>query len=102
MFAGSVMSSTSTFAAVILARVLRGRSSYSSSGNAAIRHLLGRTPAQHEGLEHALRGVEILEVDPFVRPVGGLLDVARTEQHAWYPGHVHEKARVAGGAPGPD
>src|SRR5205823_12697825 len=48
----------------------------------------------------ALRRVEVLEIDPLVGPVGGLLDVPRTEQHAWYPRAVDEEAGVTRGRPG--
>src|SRR5216683_1373608 len=72
MFAGSVMSKASTLASAILVRVLASLSEYSSSGNAAIRHLLVphelggfapssrgplySLPVQDQVLEHALRG----------------------------------------------
>src|SRR2546430_2371729 len=99
MFAGSVTSSTSTPALPILSRVLASRCSYSSSGNAAIRYLLGRLPAEQQMLEHELGGVEVIEVDPLVGAMRGLLDVARSEQNAWYPGAVDEEAGVARGSP---
>src|SRR2546421_11435882 len=53
-------------------------------------------------LEHALSRVEVIEVDPLVRPVRGLLDVARSEQNAWYPRAVDEEAGVARCPPGRD
>src|SRR6266478_2958273 len=105
MFAGSVMSRTSTPASAILVRVLASLSEYSSSGNAAIRHLLMppcSLPVQDQVLEHALRDIKVNEVDPLVGPVRGLLDVPRPEQNAWYPRAVDQEARVAGGAPGRD
>src|SRR6266446_8616709 len=94
MFAGSVTRSTSTPASPIFTRVLSSRFSYSSLGNAAIRHLLGRLWAEQQMLEHALRGIEVVELDPLVRPVCRLLDVARSEQNAWYPRAMHEEARI--------
>src|SRR5947207_943092 len=99
MFAGSVTKSTSTPASPIFTRVLSSRFSYSSLGNAAIRHLLGRLPAEQHMLEYALSGVEIVEVDPLVRPVRRLLDIARSEQNAWYPRAMDEESRVARGTP---
>src|SRR5579859_529739 len=118
MFAGSVMSRTSTPASAILVRVLASLSEYSSSGNAAIRlllipHELGgfaassrgplcSLPVQDQVLEHALRDIQVCEVDPLVRPMSGLVDVPRPEQDAWYPRAVDEEAGVAGGAPGRD
>src|SRR4029077_10045025 len=44
--------------------------------------------------------IEVLEVDPLVRPVRGLLDVPRPEQDAWYPRTVDQKAGIAGCPPG--
>src|SRR5437773_6107633 len=85
MFAGSVTRSTSTPASPIFTRVLTSRFSYSSLGNAAIRHLLGRLPAEQHMLEYALSGVEIVEVDPLVRPMPRLLDIARSAQNARNP-----------------
>src|SRR3989475_4758413 len=102
MFAGSVTRRTSTPASPILTRVLSSRFSYSSLGNAAIRHLLGRLPAEQHMLEYALRGVEIVEVDPLVRPVCRLLDIARSEQNAWYPRAMNEEARITRRPPGRD
>src|SRR5437879_3157666 len=99
MFAGSVISRTSTPASPILVRVLASLSEYSSSGNAAIRHLL-RLSVQDQVLEDALSDVQVPEVDPLVGPMRGLLDVPRPEQDAWYPRAVNEEAGVAGGAPG--
>src|SRR5437762_1886078 len=99
MLAGSVTRRTSTPASLILARVFSSLRAYSSSGNAAIRHLLGRLPVEQQMLEDALSGVEVAEVDPLVRPVRRLLDVARSEQNAWYPRAVDEEARVARGTP---
>src|SRR5437773_1914400 len=99
MFAGSVTTRTSTPASLILARVFSSLRAYSSSGNAAIRHLLGRLPVEQQMLEDALGGVEVAEVDPLVRPVRRLLDVARSEQNAWYPRAMNEEARVARGTP---
>src|SRR5947208_16678297 len=91
MFAGSVTKSTSTPASPIFTRVLSSRFSYSSLGNAAIRHLLGRLPAEQHMREYALTGVEIAEVDPLVRPVRRLLDIARSEQNARYPRAMAEE-----------
>src|SRR5712692_4413031 len=118
MFAGSVMTRTSTPASAILVRVLASLSEYSSSGNAAIRHLLMphelggfaassrgplySLPVQDQVLEHALRDIKVNEVDPLVGPVRGLLDVPRPEQDAWYPRAVDEEAGVTRGAPGRD
>src|SRR6266849_5940908 len=101
MFAGSVISKASTPASAILVRVLASLSEYSSSGNAAIRHLLVphelrgfavssrgplySLPVQDQVLEHALGDIKVNEVDPLVRPVRGLLDVPRPKQNAWYP-----------------
>src|ERR1051326_7201260 len=102
MFAGSVMTRTSTPASAIFLRVRASRSVYSPSGNAAIRHLLVRLRVEHQVLEHALCHVDVLEMDPLVGPVRGLVDVTGSEQHAWYPRAVHEEAGVAGGAPGGD
>src|SRR2546426_2562187 len=99
MFAGSVTRITSTPASPIFNRVLSSRFSYSSLGNAAIRHLLGRLPAQQHMLEHALSSVEIVEVDPLVWPVRRLLDVAGSEQNAWYPRAVNEEARITRRSP---
>src|SRR6266699_2666423 len=99
MFAGSVTRRTSTPVSLILARVFSSLRAYSSSGNAAIRHLLGRLPVEQQVLEHALSGVELAEVDPLVRPVRRLLDVARSEQNAWYPRAVNEETRVTRGTP---
>src|SRR5256885_9948780 len=99
MFAGSVTRRTSTPISVIRARVFSSLCAYSSSGNAAIRHLLGRLPVEQQVLEHALSGVDVAEVDPLVRAVRRLLDVARSEQNAWYPRAVNEEARVARGPP---
>src|SRR6266516_1375279 len=99
MFAGSVTRRTSTPVSLILARVFSSLRAYSSSGNAAIRHLLGRLPVEQQMLEDALSGVEVAEVDPLVRPVRRLLDVARPEQNAWYPRAMNEEARVARGTP---
>src|SRR6266851_651435 len=118
MFAGSVMSKASTLASAILVRVLASLSEYSSSGNAAIRHLLMphelggfaassrgplySLPVQDQVLEHALRDIKVDEVDPLVGPVRGPLDVPRPKQDAWYPRAVDEEAGVARGAPGRD
>src|SRR6266571_9453211 len=102
MFAGSVTRRTSTPVSLILARVFSSLRAYSSSGNAAIRHLLDRLPVEQQVLEHALSGVELAEVDPLVRPVRRLLDVARSEQNAWYPRAVDEEAGVARCPPGRD
>src|SRR3954470_20859659 len=99
MFAGSVMRRTSIPPALILARVFSSLRAYSSSGNVAIRHLLGLLPVEQQMLEDLLSGVEIAEVDPLVRPVRRLLDIARSEQHAWYPRAMNEEARVARGTP---
>src|SRR5437762_8505819 len=99
MFAGSVTRRTSTPVSLILARVFSSLRPYSSSGNAAIRHLLDRLPVEQQMLEDTLRGVEIAQVDPLVRPVRRLLDVARSEQNAWYPRAMYEEARVARGTP---
>src|SRR5213595_365037 len=99
MFAGSVTRRTSTPVSLILARVFSSLRAYSSSGNAAIRHLLGRLPVEQQVLEDTLSGVELAEVDPLVWPVRRLLDVARSEQNAWYPRALNEEARVARGAP---
>src|SRR6266581_1783214 len=99
MFAGSVTRRTSTPASLILARVFASLRTYSSSGNAAIRHLLGRLPVEQQMLEDTLSGVEFAEVDPLVRPVCRLLDVARPEQNAWYPRAMDEEAGVARGTP---
>src|SRR5258706_14892269 len=101
MFAGSVMSRTSTPASAILVRVLASLSVYSSSGNAAIRHLQS-LPVQDQVLEHALRDIKVNEIDPLVGPVRGLLDIPRPEQNAWYPGAVDKEAGVTGSAPGRD
>src|SRR6266550_404540 len=97
MFAGSVISRTSTPASPILVRVRASLSEYSSSGNAAIRHLL--LSLQDQVLEHALSDIQVLEVDPLVGPMRGLLDVPRPEQDAWYPRAMNEEAGVACGAP---
>src|SRR5438270_978896 len=102
MFAGSVTSRTSTPATSMRTRVRLSLSSYSPSGNAGIAILLGRAQANHQGLEDPLRGVEVVEVDPLVRPVRRLRDVTGAEQHAWYPGLVNEEAGVARRAPGGD
>src|SRR4029077_4079846 len=99
MFAGSVMSRTPTPASAILIRVLASLSENSSSGNAAIPHLHHLFSADEQLLEHALGDLAILEAAPLVAPVRALLDTTRSEQDAWYPGRVHEKARVAGGPP---
>src|SRR5256885_6157800 len=99
MFAGSVTRRTSIPTSLILARVFSSLREYSSSGNAAIRHLLGRLPVEQQVLEDTLSGVEFAQVDPFVRPVRRLLDVARSEQNAWYPRAMNEEAGVARGAP---
>src|SRR2546430_16619129 len=99
MFAGSVTRRTSTPASLILARVFSSLRAYSSSGNAAIRHLLGRLPVEQQMLEDTLSGVEVGEVDPLVGAMRGLLDVARSEQNAWYPGAVDGEAGVARGSP---
>src|SRR4029077_19585267 len=72
---------------------------YSSSGKAAIRHLHPLFSAEQQALENTLGDLEIVEVDRLVGPVRSLLDVSRSEQNAWYPGGVHEEARVAGGPP---
>src|SRR2546427_13280285 len=102
MLAGSVTRSTSTPASPILNRVLASRSSYSSSGNAATCPLLGRLSAEQKMLEHGLSRVEVIEDDPLVRPVRGLLDVARSDQNAWEPRAVDDGAGVAGCPPGRD
>src|SRR5438046_8942281 len=102
MLGGSVTRSTSPPASPSLNRVLASRSSYSSSGNAATCPLLGRLPAEQKMLEHALSRVEVIEVDPLVRPERGLLDVARSTQNAWYPRAVDEEADVARYPPGRD
>src|SRR5438445_1330753 len=104
MFAGSVTSNTSTSASAIRARVLASLCSYSSPGKAATITSLAllRSRAEQQMLEHSLRLLELVEIDPFVGSVRGLLYVARSEQHAWYPRRVNEEARVAGGAPGRD
>src|SRR5438034_7517162 len=99
MFAGSVTRRTSTPVSLILARVFSSLRAYSSSGNAAIRHLLGQLPVEQQVLEDTLSGVELAEVDPLVWPVRRLLDVARSEQNAWYPRALNEEARVARGTP---
>src|SRR5204863_9294254 len=94
MFAGSVTRRTSIPASLILARVFSSLRAYSSSGNAAIRHLLVRLPVEQQMLEDTLGGVEVAQVDPFVRPVRRLLDVARSEQNAWYPRAMNDEARI--------
>src|SRR5207249_5217467 len=99
VFAGSVTRRPSIPASLILARVFSSLRAYSSSGNAAIRHLLGRLPVEHQMLEDTLSGVEVAEVDPLVRTVRSLLDVARPEQNAWYPRAMDEEAGVARGTP---
>src|SRR6266511_5599463 len=99
MFAGSVTRRASTPASLIRARVLSSLPSYSSSGNAAIGHLLGPPGADQQTFEDPLRGIEIIEADRFVGAVRRLLDVTGSEQHAWYPRRVNEEARVAGRAP---
>src|ERR1700747_1003794 len=99
MLAGSVMTSTSTSASAIFFRVRASRSVYSLSGNAAISHLLVPLRVEHQVLEHALRDVDVLEVDPLVGPVRRLLDVTGADQHPCHPRAVDEEARVAGRAP---
>src|SRR6266550_7309854 len=94
MFAGSVTRRTSTPVSVIRARVFSSLRAYSSSGNAAIRHLLGRLPVEQQVLEDTLSGVELAEVDPLVWPVRRLLDIARSEQNAWYPRAMDEESRI--------
>src|SRR4030081_2037665 len=100
MFAGSVTSRTSISASAMRARVRSSLCAYSSSGNAAIRHLHSLFWAEQQALKDTLGDREILEVDPLVGPVRSLLDIPWSEQNAWYPGRVHEEARVAGGPPG--
>src|SRR6266568_1781041 len=50
-------------------------------------------------LVHKLSCIEVIQVDPRVRPVRCLLDVARPEQNAWYPRGVHEEAGVTRRSP---
>src|SRR6267143_4086993 len=102
MFAGSVTRRTSMAASAMRTRVLCSLCVYSSSGNAAIHHLHCVFWGEQQALENALRDLEIPEVDPLVGPVRPLLDIPRTEQNAWYPGRMHEEARVAGCPPGRD
>src|SRR5450759_5867582 len=102
MFAGSVTSRTSKEASAMRTRVFTSLCAYSSSGNAAIHHLHSLFSAEQQALENALGDLEIFEVDPPVGPVRALLDIPRSEQNAWYPGRMHEKAGVAGGPPGGD
>src|SRR5205809_7718011 len=99
MFAGSVTRRTSTPVSLILARVFSSLRAYSSSGNAAIRHLLCQLSVEQQVIEDRLSGVELAEVDPLVWPVRRLLDVARSEQNAWYPRALNEAACVACGKP---
>src|SRR5256885_7810046 len=95
MFAGSVTRRTSTPVSVIRARVFSSLCAYSSSGNAAIRHLLGRLPVEQQVLEHALSGVDVAEVDQFSRRVGRLPMAPRPEQNDCNPPPLTKEARVA-------